>query len=51
VYIYDRKKNLLSSGLGYILGAYATKAFGGDWRWALRVEIHLFIYYQIFRCI
>lgn len=27
-----------SSGLGYIAGAYITEAFGGEWRWSLRVR-------------
>ncbi|CAF1015428.1 unnamed protein product [Adineta steineri] len=27
----------LGSGLGYIVGSFTTKAFHGDWRWALRV--------------
>lgn len=31
-------ENDISSGLGYIAGAYITQAFGGEWRWALRVR-------------
>jgi hypothetical protein len=31
------------SGLGYIAGSFISKAFDGEWRWALRVKI-CFIY-------
>ena len=32
-----------SSGLGYIAGAYITEAFGGEWRWSLRVRIGAYV--------
>lgn len=31
------------SGLGYIAGSFIARAFDGEWRWALRVKICLFM--------